>query len=140
MTLYDELYFEITMHGQKSELKKIVSALKTGELSDFFEVTSELFIFDDNYAEAADEDTTELTFTTDDYSIEIEELDCDEFLEILCKLARRVDVYGTLCDADEEEYSFRSEAGDSYYVNSRKATIFNDELDAAARDEEGDED
>ena len=140
MTFYEELYFEITMRGPKSELKKIVSAIRSGELSDFFEVTPELFIFDDSYAEADGTDTTEVIFTTDDYGIKIDELDCEEFLEVLCKLGRRVDVYGTVYDVDEEEFSFKSEPGDSYYVNSRITPIFNDELDAAARDEEDSED
>ena len=41
MTLWDELYFEATLHGLKSELKKFVNFLKSGELDDFFEITSE---------------------------------------------------------------------------------------------------
>ena len=37
MILYEEIYFEITFSGLKSELKKMVKFLKSGELEDFFE-------------------------------------------------------------------------------------------------------
>ena len=37
MTLYDELYFEITVSGRRAEIKKLVSFLESGEISDFFE-------------------------------------------------------------------------------------------------------
>ncbi len=136
MTLWDELYFEITLHGPKSELKKFVNFLRSGELDDFFEVTPDYIIFDDNYSAVDDDADSEVIFTNDDYGIEIEEFDTDEFLEVICKAARRLDAYGTLCDADGGEFNFTSDAGDSYYVNSRKAVVFNDELDAVALDEE----
>ena len=139
MTLWDELYFEITLRGAKSELKKFVSFLKSGELEDFFEVTSDYIIYDDNYHSAEDADETEVIFTNDDYGIEIEELDTDEFLEILCKASKNLDVYGTLSDGDDGEFHFTSAQGCSYYINSRKSTRFNDELDEVARGEEDDE-
>ena len=139
MTLWDELYFEITLHGAKSELKKFVSFLKSGELEDFFEVTADYIIYDDNYLSAADSEETEVIFTNDDYGIEIEELDTDEFLEILCKASKNLDVYGTLSDGADGEFQFSSEKGNSYYINSRKSMRFNDELDEVARDEEDDE-
>lgn len=139
MTLWDELYFEITLHGAKSELKKFVSFLKSGELEDFFEVTTDYIIYDDNYLSAADSEETEVIFTNDDYGIEIEELDTDEFLEILCKASKNLDVYGTLSDGADGEFQFSSEKGNSYYINSRKSMRFNDELDEVARDEEDDE-
>ena len=123
MTLWDELYFEITLHGAKSELKKFVSFLKSGELEDFFEVTTDYIIYDDNYLSAADSEETEVIFTNDDYGIEIEELDTDEFLEILCKASKNLDVYGTLSDGADGEFQFSSEKGNSYYINSRKSTI-----------------
>ena len=41
MKLYDELYFEITLKGQKSELVKFIRFLKSGELDDFFEMKSD---------------------------------------------------------------------------------------------------
>ncbi len=138
MTLFDELYFEITLHGTKSELKKFVNFLKSGELEDFFEISSDYIIYDDNYSSAEDGTESEIIFTNDDYSVEIEEFDTDEFLEIFCKAAKKLDVYGTLYDGDGE-YHFTSAYGDSYYVNSRKATRFNDELDEVALEEDRDE-
>lgn len=135
MTLYDELYFEITLHGKKADLKKLVSFLKSGELDDFFEITSDYIIYDDTYKDAEDGDETEVIFANDDYGIEIDEFDIDEFLEIFCKAARNLTVYGSLYDNDDE-FHFTSDAGDSYYINSRKAVLFNDELDEVARDEE----
>ncbi len=139
MTLWDELYFEITLQGAKSELKKFVSFLKSGELEDFFEVTSDYIIYDDNYAGADDSEQTEIIFSNDDYGIEIEEFDTDEFLEILCKAAKELDVYGTLSDGTDGEFQFSSAKGNSYYINSRKSMRFNDELDEVARDEEDNE-
>ena len=140
MTLWDELYFEITLRGEKSELRKFVSFLKSGELEDFFEFSSDYIIYDDGYASAEDGAETEIIFTTDDYSIEIEELDTDEFLEFFCRAAKNLEVYGTLYDGDDSEFQFTSAKGDSYYINSRKSVRFNDELDEVARDEEDDAD
>lgn len=140
MTLWDELYFEVTLHGEKSELKKFVNFLRSGDLDDFFEITSDYIIFDDNYADADDGQESEIIFTNDDYAIEIDEFDTDEFLEVLCKAARNLDLYGCLYDCDDGEFHFTSAKGDSYYVNSRKAVKFNDELDAVAYDEEKEED
>ena len=140
MTFCDELYFEITMHGPKSELKKIVSFLRSGELDDFFEITSDYIIYDDSYSSSDDSAETEVIFTNDDYGIEIEEFDTDEFLEVFCKAAKNLDVYGSLFDNDDSEFHFTSAKGDSYYVNSRKSLRFNDELDEVARGEEEDED
>ena len=140
MTLYEELYFDVTLRGPKSEIKKFVSFLRSGELDDFFEITSDYIIFDDSYSDADDADDTEIIFTSDDYGIEIEEFDTDEFLEVFCKAAKKLDVYGTLFDSDDGEFQFTSAKGDSYYVNSRKSLVFNDELDEVRRDEEGDDD
>ena len=136
MTLYEELYFEITLKGAKSELKKFVSAIRSGELDDFFEVTSDHIIYDDSYADTSDTEESEIIFTTDDYGIPIEELEAEEFLDVFCKIAKNLDVFGSLYDVDEDEYAFSSERGESYYINSRKATVFNDELDAVILDEE----
>ena len=136
MTLWDNLYFEITLHGTKSEIKKFVSFLKSGEFDDFFEITSDYIIYDDNFAGASDSDETEMIFTNDDYGVDVDEFDTDEFLELFCKGAKNLDVYGSLCDADDGEFYFTSTMGDSYYVNSRKAIRFNDELDEVALDEE----
>ena len=139
MTLFDELYFEITLHGTKAELKKFVHFLKSGELDDFFEVSSDYIIYDDNYSALDDSAESEIIFTNDDYGVEIEEIDTDEFLEIFCKATKNLDVYGMLYDGEDGEYHFTSSLGDSYYVNSRKAMRFNDELDEVALDEDRDD-
>ena len=139
MTLWDELYFEATLHGVKSELKKFVNFLKSGELDDFFEISSDYIIYDDNFNDVDDSEESEIIFTNDDYGVEIDEFDTDEFLEVFCKAARNLDVYGTLYDADDGEFHFTSTKGDSYYINSRKALLFNDELDEVARSEESDD-
>ena len=139
MTLCDEIYFEIKLTGAKSEIKKLVSFLKSGELDDFFEITSDYIHYEDGFKEAGEEDECTVIFANDDYGIELEELDTDEFLEVFCRAARRLEVFGTMYDCDDEEYSFVSHAGDSYYLNSRRVGIFNDELDAHAREEESNE-
>ena len=136
MTLCEELYFEITLNGTKSELKKFISFLKSGELDDFFEVSSDYINYDDSYADAADEDDTSVIFSNDDCGIEIDEFDSDEFLDVFCRAAKDLEVEGRLYDIDDEEYHFISAIGDSYYLNADKMHLFNDELDAHARAEE----
>jgi hypothetical protein len=136
MTLWDELYFEITLKGAKSDIKKVVSFLESGELDDFFEMSEEYIIFDDGYSSADNETETEMIFTSDDYGIEIDSLDADEFLELFCKAAKNLDVYGTLSDIDGAEFKFESEKGNASYINSRHAMRFNDELDEVMLDEE----
>ena len=89
MTLWNEFYFEIILHGTKSELEKFVNFLKSGELDDFFEISSDYIIYDDNYSSSQDSAESEIIFTNDDYGIEIEEFDTDEFLEIFCKADRK---------------------------------------------------
>ena len=136
MTLWEEIYFEITARGAKSDLRKFVNFLNSGELDDFFEVESDYLIYDDTYNGAEESDETEIIFTNDDYGIETEEFDTDEFLEFICKASKNLDLYGSLSDADGNEYHFESAKGDTYYVNARGAGVFNDELDAVAYDEE----
>ena len=118
MILYEELYFEINASGAKSEIKNFVDYLKSGELNDFFEFSDEYVNYDDNYDSADSAAEVSVIIANDDYGIEIDEFDTDEFLEILCKAGRRVYLKGQLFDADNEEYSFVSEAGNSYYTNA----------------------
>ena len=89
---------------------------------------------------AQDEQTKEVSviFSNDDYGIEIDEFDTDEFLELFCKAAKPLEVEGRLFDVDDEEYEFTSAAGDSYYLNAKRAIKFNDDLDE--EDEDGYED
>ena len=138
MILCEELYFEITLTGIKSELKKFISCLKSGELDDFFEFSSDYISYDDEYADAGDGDETSIVFTNDDLGIEIDELDTDEFLEVFCRAARSLDVSGQLYDIDDEEYRFTSGEGSSDFMNA-KHTRYNDELDEVAADEDVDD-
>ena len=138
MTLCEELYFEITLTGTKSELKRFVSYLKSGELDDFFEVTSDYIHYDDEWEGADADKEVSVIFSNDDYGIEIDEFDTDEFLELFCKAAKPLDVEGRLFDVDDEEYEFTSSAGDSYYLNAKRTVKFNDDLDE--EDEDGYED
>ena len=126
MILYEELYFEITLTGKKSDLKKFANYAKSGELDDFFEFSSDFISYADNFDEVGPEEESEIVISNDDYGIEIDEFDTDEFLEALCKAARALDVRGHLYDIDDEEYRFISEAGDSYYLNA-KNIFFDDE-------------
>ena len=118
MTLYDELYFEINATGTKSDIKEFVSYLKSGEIDDFFEFSADYIDYCDEYATASPDQEVSVSISNDDYGIEIDEFHTDEFLELLCKAGKRIYLKGQLFDADNEEYSFISEAGDSYYTNA----------------------
>ena len=139
MILTEEIYFEISAKGPKSEIKKLVKFLKSGELDDFIEITSDYINYSDEYASADDSEAVEMIFTNDDLGIEVDEFDTDEFLEVFCKAAKALELVGHIYDINDDEFNFISEAGDSDYVDSRKAKKFNDELDAAAYDEEQNE-
>lgn len=136
MTLCEELYFEITLTGAKTDLKKFISYLKSGELDDFFEFTSDYISYDDEYEGAGPDQETSVILSNDDYGIEIDEFDTDEFLEVFCKAAKALDVEGRLFDIDDEEYEFTSAKGDSYYLNAKRTIRFNDELDEKAYEED----
>lgn len=136
MTLCEELYFEITLTGAKSDLKKLVSFLRSGGLDDFFEFSTDYIAYDDDFDAAEPDAETTVTLSNDDYGIEISELDTDEFLEVFCRAAKALDVVGQLYDIDDEEYSFKSDKGDSYYVNARSVSRFNEDDDLAEDDED----
>lgn len=137
MILCEEIYFEITLKGERSEVKKFARFLKSGELDDFFEVSSDFISYSDEDEEDADKLT--MIFSNDDFGIECDELDTEDFLDLFCKAARNLDVSGHLYDINDEEYSFISEAGSGDYRNARIIDRFNDELDEAAYNEELDE-
>lgn len=137
MILYEELFFEIEVSGQKAQLKKLINFLKSGELDDFFEFSADYINYDDEYADAEDTAEVSITLSTDDYGIEIDEFDTNDFLEVFCKATKELYVSGQLYDADDEEYAFVSEAGDSYYVNAKHAKRFNEDDDKP--DESGDD-
>lgn len=135
MILCEELYFEITLTGVKSELKKFITYLKSGELEEFFEFSADYITYDDDFETTSNEDETSIVIANDDYGIEIDEFDTDEFLEIFCRAAKNLDVVGQLYDADDEEFRFVSEAGDSYYLNSDKILKFNEDDDRDGLDD-----
>lgn len=136
MTLCEELYFEITLTGAKSDIKKMISFLKSGELDEFFEFSADYISYDDNYEDAAADGETSIIISNDDWGIEIDEFDTDEFLEIFCRAARDLEAYGSLYDIDDEEYKFRSDKGDSYYVNAKRIMQFNEDEDKAKAEED----
>ena len=139
MILYEEIYFEITMKGKKSELKKVEKLLKLGELDDFFEFNSEFINYGDDYHDISDDQDSEIYFTNDDMGIEIAELDAEQFLDVICKIGRNLELTGHVYDIDDNEYSFLSEQGDSDYINTKNISLFNDELDEAAAEEDLDD-
>ena len=126
MKLYEEIYFEITLMGTKSDLAKFVSYVKSGDLDEFIEISNDFIFYDDNYATANPGDESKVTLTNDDYGIEMDEFDPDDFLEALCKAGKSLYIKGTLYDIDNEEYQFVSEEGNNYYVNAR-SIHFNEE-------------
>ena len=140
MILYEELYFEIRATGAKSEVKKFINYLKSGELDEFFEFSSEYINYDDEYATADANAEVSVVIANDDYGIEIDEFHTDEFLEILCKAGKQLYLKGQLYDSDNEEYSFVSELGDSYYTNALLVKNFNEDEDKPVEDDEDDED
>ncbi len=136
MTLYEELYFDIKLTGAKTELKRFISFLRSGGLEDFFEFSSDYISYDDRFEDAENEDETYIIISNDDYGIEIDEFDTDEFLESFCRAGKSLDIEGQVYDIDDEEYSFISDAGNSYYVNARLAKKFNEDEDNDEEDEE----
>ena len=136
MTFYDELYFEIRATGEKSEIKKFISYLKSGELDEFFEFSTDYISYDDDYQDASDSTEVSVIISNDDWGIEIDEFHTDEFLEVICKAGRRLYLKGQLFDADNEEYSFISEAGNSYYINALLVKDFNEDEDKPKEDDE----
>ena len=136
MTLCEELYFEIKASGPKSDVSKFLSFLKSGEIDDFFEFSSDYISYDDEYMTALPTAEVTVTVSNDDYGIEIDEFDTDEFLELICKASKNIYLKGHLYDIDDEEYSFISEVGDTYYINAMNVDKFNEDDD---KDEDSDE-
>ncbi len=133
MILHGELYFEITLEGSREALKKFESYAMSGVFSDFFDVLDDYLIYDDDFAT---DETGRLIFTNDEYGIEIARFKTDDFLELLCSGAKDLDVTGSLYDIDDDEFRFVSPMGDYDYTDQDNVKLFNDELDAAALEEE----
>ena len=106
MTLCEELYFEITVSGIKSEIKKFVKFIKSGELDEFFEIEPDYIDYKDGYEDQDDSEVTGFTFSNDDWGIEIDEFDTDEFLDVFCMAGKELDISGRLFDVDDEEDEF----------------------------------
>lgn len=136
MIFYDEIYYEITLRGLKSELSRFLDFLRSGGLDDYFEFDSQAIIYGDNYNPADDSSLTDITLINED-GIAVDEFDVEEFLEVFCQAGKRLDIYGFIYDSDETEFNFTSEAGNDYFVNSRKISKFNDELDGIRDEEDG---
>jgi len=136
MKLYEELYFDITVSGEKAALRRFADFLRSGALDDFFEISNDYIIFADNYGGALDGERSSFAFTNDDMGIPIDEIDPEEILEVLCRASRSVEIRGSLYDLDEGEYTFISAEGDTDFINARSITRFNDELDEQALEEE----
>ena len=139
MILHDEIYFEITLEGNRADLEKFASYALSGVFDDFFEVSEDYVIYDDNHSTANESEKLNMVFTNDDYGIELNRLDPEEFIEILCRGAKELYVSGCVYDIEDEEYRFVSHEGDSGFVNAKHLNKFNDELDEIAAEEDAEE-
>ena len=137
MILYDEIYFDITLSGAKSDLKRFEKYIKGGALDDIVDGAYEFISFDDAFADADDADECEMFFSNDDMGVEISKLDTEDFLDIFCKETAKLDVTGHVYDINDDEYTFRSTKGSTDYGSGKGK--FNDELDAIASDEDYDD-
>ena len=138
MILYDEVYFEITVSGAKSDVKKFVKYLKGGALDDFFEASGDFISYDDDFAVKGDEELCEMVFANDDFGIEVVKFETDDFLDIFCKESAGLDVSGHIYDINDDEYAFTSAKGSVDYRSAR-GERFNDELDELAEEEYGED-
>ena len=134
MKLHEELYFEITVEGAKSDVVKFIDYVKSGELDDFFDFSSQYIVYDDNYAISSDIGQVSVSLSNDNYGIEIDSFDPEEFLDALCSGGKMVTIHGNIFDIYDEEYRFISNAGESSYINT-DSIDFSDELDDEAKKE-----
>ena len=140
MRLNEELYFEITVEGEKAHVSKFLSFLTSGVLDDFFEFTSDYIIYGDNYHEKDDSEKVSVTLANDDCGIEIDSINPEKFLDVFCSRAKDVAIDGNLFDIDDEEYRFVSYLGEDSFVNSDDID-YSDELDIeAAKEDYGSDD
>ncbi len=139
MILHEEIYFDVTLEGDATALKKFESYALSGVFDDFFEVSEDYLVYD----EFNEGGSGRLIFTNDDVGIELDRLNTDDFLDVLCRGARALEVRGSVYDVNDEEFRFVSPEGDSDFIDADSISVFNDELDATAREEEqraGDDD
>ena len=138
MRLHDELYFEIYASGNKSDIERFVDFLTSGDLDDFFEITSDYITYSDNYSYASSSEEVSITFANDDIGIEIDSFNPEKLLDVLCAAGKSLSMHGNIFDIDDEEYYFVSHKNDASYVNTDNLE-FADELDEEARREEDEE-
>jgi hypothetical protein len=139
MTLCDELYFEITLRGEKQYADKFIKYVKSGALEDYIENAVEYVVYEQDFSYADSDDEVEIFFSNDDFGIEIDEFDPEEFLEVFLKGARELFVSGQLYDIEDEEYAFVSKEGTDSFYNIKSVTDFNDELDREAAKEDAED-
>jgi hypothetical protein len=135
MRLHEEIYFDITVEGLKADLIQLANFISSGELDDILEITPDLVSYSDGYAMAGPSDNAKIMIVNDEYGMELDSFDPEDFLEVFCKAAKRLEVTGCFYDVDGEEYRFVSHPGDPCFLNARDIG-FNDELDEQARREE----
>ena len=139
MRLHDEIYFEITVSGSKPYVEKLANFITSGELDEFFEISEDYIIYSDNYYDAFTSESVSFTLSNDDYGIEIESLNPEDFLEVLCSAGKNVSIHGHLFDIDDQEYNFVSDVGTTDFINTEDID-YSDELDMEASREETEED
>lgn len=135
MQLHDEIYFEITIEGRRANVEKFKDFLLSGEFDNFFEISSDYIIYSDNYNNASENEEVSLILANDDIGIEIDRLNPEDFIDVLCSGGRNVFIHGNIFDIDDEEYSFVSHIGDTSFTNTEDLEFF-DELDEEAAKEE----
>lgn len=135
MKLHEEIYFDITLSGQKSDVAQFARFIASGDLDDILEISPEHISYSDGYEIAAETDMARMTILNDDYGIEMDSFDPEEFLDVFCAAARKLDINGCFYDVDGKEYHFFSQMDEAYYTNARNMK-FNDELDEEAYREE----
>ena len=138
MRLHDELYFEIHATGYKADVQRFVEFLLSGELDDFFEITTDYITYSDNYDFASSFEEVSITLANDDIGIEIDSFNPEKLLDVLCVAGKNLAIDGNIFDIDDEEYYFISHKNDPSYVNT-DSLEFADELDEEARREEYEE-
>ena len=129
MILYEEIFFEFNLSGAKSDIINFINFIKSGDLNDILEITSDHIFYDDDYHDAGPNSECHVVISNDEYGIEMDELDTDELLDEICKAGRKIDIRGTIYDIDNEEYQFISEAGNNYYINARDVRFNEDPLE-----------
>ena len=135
MKLHEELYFEIELKGSKAALLKFANFVTSGELDEFFELTSDHIVYGDDFDDVTDNTDTTMSIVNDEYGIELDQFDPEDFLSVFCQAATELEISGHFYDIDDEEYRFISPAGDPCYTDADDID-YSDDLDEEAYKEE----